>query len=550
MLYRDISRILAFYLFGFAGVLLIPLALAIYYQYFTDFTTHPQPHTVEAFVWTIITTLAIASCCHMFSKGSKGSIYQREGIVLVVLLWLLTPLISAFPFIFSGTLTNPFQAYFETMSGLTTTGLSCMQAKKFDPNTNEEIAYEVIIPNVVPTKYTFYGNINPVKDPDTGEVLHEGIEAVSKALLFWRSMTNWLGGIGIVVLFVMILPMLGVGGKLLFQTEVAGPSKEGFTPRVTETAITLFGIYCILTFSEMFMLLFTNPEMPFLDAITISFSTIATGGFSIKNESIGAYHNVNTEIVVMVFMALGSINFALYYYLLMGKIYKFYNTEFFLWFTLIILFCSAGSYLLIGAPDNLMSGKTEGILSTGNAFREGCFQIVSSMSCCGFATANYDLWPYSVQMLMVMSMYIGGMAGSTAGGIKTIRHYMLFKISQYKVESLFRPSTVRIFRVDNKEVDTNAAILVLCFFLLTIAVSVGGTLLYVLDGLDLETAFGLVACNINGVGLAFRMAGPTQSAAFLSDFGLVNSSLIMLFGRLEYFTLLAVLIPSFWKQNS
>lgn len=548
MLWHDISRILGLFFLCFAGTLLFPLGLAIYYEYFTTPYFHPQPHVTMAFVESIVICVVIAGFLYWFGrKKSTGRIYRREGLALVVMIWFLTPVIAALPFCLSGTLTDPCQAYFEVVSGLTTTGASCMQGKKYNEE-GEEIPIKRIWCGTPEEVYVFWGNIPPVKDPRTGEVIHEGVEAVGRAILFWRSELNWLGGMGIIFLFATILPALGVGGKVLFQSEQTGPLKNSLTPRLKETAAHLWKIYAGWTVLEIILLMWTNDQMPLFDATTISFSTISTGGFSIKNTSIGAYQNDATEWVVIAFMIIGSINFSLYFYALSGKFFKLYDPELFLFIAILGVACAIGIPLLIGAPQELLTGVSK-LFDWGDAIRLGAFEIVSATTSTGFAVANYDNWPYAMQALLLIMMFVGGMSGSTSGGIKTIRHYMLFRIAQYRIESLFRPDTVRNLRIGDREVDNNSSILVLCFFLTVISVAVLATFIYILNGIDPQTAIGAVACMLNNTGAAFKMGGPTEGFAFLTDFGLMFSSILMILGRLEYFAVLAILVPAFWEQK-
>lgn len=550
MIYRDICKILGLCLFGFAAALVVPLLVAVYYQFLADPSIHPQPHTTLDFIFSILITLALAVGCHYTGRHSTARIYRREGLAAVVILWILIPAISALPYWISGTLKNPLAAYFEAVSGLTTTGSTAMQAKHYDPATGKEIPIVRVVKGVEDTTYTYYGTIEPVRDPATHQVLYEGVEAVSKALLFWRAFTQWLGGVGIVVLFVAILPILGVGGKVLFHTEMPGPIKDTMTPRIKETAIQLWKIYCGLTIILVALLMLTNAKMEWLDAVTTAFTTLSTGGFSIRNTSMAYYESAVTDWIVIVFMLLGSINFTLYYYILRGKIYRIYEPEFFLFLAIVFVTCSMASWYLIGTHKYPLNDVPDTVLTTHEAIRYGTFHVVSAMTTTGFSIVNYDKWPYAVQAIMLIVMFVGGMSGSTAGGIKIMRHYMLFRIAQFKIESLFRPKSVQIFKVGDKEVDTGAMMMVLCFFLLIISVSVAGTFLYILDGIDPVTSLGLVACMINCTGLSFRVAGPLDSCAFLSDFGYFVSSALMIMGRLEFFAIFAVLIPSFWKQNS
>jgi len=547
MLFRDISKIISMYLFGFVGALAIPFFLAIYYQ-FISLHEHPQPHTTVAFFESIVICLALAGLLRYFGRNASGHIFREEGLVAVVAIWFLTPALAALPFVLSGTLQNPIAAYFETTSGLTTTGATAMEAKKYDSD-GKEVPIIRVVEGVIKTKYVFFGTIEPVRDPVTHEIIHEGIEAVSKALLFWRSFIQWLGGGGIVVLFVTVLPFLGAGGRVLFQTEVTGPIKDALTPRIKETAIALWKIYLGLTVVEVGLLLLTNSKMEFLDAITIAFSALSTGGFSIRNSGIAYYNSAATEWAVVFCMILGSLNFSIYYFALRGKFYKIFKPEFVLYFSIIVVASLLTIWFLVGQPKQVLSETALSVYSWADSIRYGVFHVVSAISSSGFSTVNYDIWPYAGQVILLILMFVGGMSGSTAGGIKIMRHYLLFRILQHKIELLFNPKRVQALKVSGKEVDSSAIMMIFCFFVLVIVVSVAGTLFYVLDGVDPQTSLSLVACMINDTGLIFRVGNPLDSCAFLSNFGYLLSCVLMILGRLEFFAIFALLVPSFWKQN-
>ncbi|MEC7839197.1 MAG: TrkH family potassium uptake protein [Chlamydiota bacterium] len=550
ILYRDICKLLGYYFFGLTATLCIPFILATYYEYVAAPEIHPQPHSTIAFLGAILVCLLAGGICYSIGKKSTGNFYRREGIFVVVLIWFLSPAVAALPYSFSQTLTNPFQAYFEGASGLTTTGSTTLTAKKFDDKTGKEIPIKKVVPGVHDTVYSFYGTVNPVRDPETGEVLYEGIEAVSKAILFWRSFTQWLGGMGIIVLFVAVLPALGVGGKQLFHAEMPGPVKDSLTPRIKETASQLWKIYLGISALEIIILLVTNSEISFLDAFTITFSTVSTGGFCIKNTSIGAFASSTTDWVIMIFMFISSINFSLYFYAIRGKIFRLYDRELIIYIALLLTACGLTSYFIAGTEKLLLNNSQAGVFTNEEAVRYGFFQIISAQTTTGFTNIDYDIWPYTAQVILIIVMFFGGMAGSTSGGMKIMRVYMLFRIAQDKIESSFRPESIRTFRIGNSDVDSGASIRVLCFFLILVSIATLATFLFMMDGLDPETAFATTACMINNIGIGFRMTGPTESCAFMTNEALSLSSFLMILGRLEFFAILAVLVPAFWKQHS
>ena len=297
-------------MFGFTITLLVPLALSIYYQYYVPASDHPQPHAMYYFIETIAISFLLGACLWFIGRRAKGTLYRREGIAVVVVIWFLLPALGGLPFFISGTLKNPFAAYMESISGFTTTGSTTMEAKHFDPSTGKEMPIVRTVKGSINTTYTYYGTIEPVRDPKSGKIIHEGVEAVGKALLFWRSFIQWLGGGGIVILFLAILPALGVGGKVLFHTEITGPIKEAMTPRIKETAIQMWRIYLGLTVIVILLTRLANTNIDWFDTITIGITALSTGGFSVRNASIAAYHSPSLEWAVIFGMLLGSINFS------------------------------------------------------------------------------------------------------------------------------------------------------------------------------------------------------------------------------------------------
>ncbi len=545
MYYSDICRVLGRFFYAFAALMLIPFGLALYYDYYVK---DIYPTCTYAFLWTAVLTALVGLILSFFGRKSKKNfrLFRRESLLTMVLVWLLAPLVSMLPFIFSSTLESPFLAYFETVSALTTTGSTVMCPKKYEGLN--EVAYIDKDYGDLGAYYIYNGTIEPIRNTEN-KIIVEGIEAVAKPILFWRSFLNWIGGLGIIVIFSAVLPVLGMGGKIFLFAEMTGPVKEGFTPRIIETARHLWKIYLFISAAQLILLLFTNPLLSFFDAVCITFSTVSTGGLSVKNQSIASYANPATEWVVIIFMFLGSVNFYLFYFLIKGKIYRLYNPELLAFLAIILIsgFFTAGQ--LYGFDRVSLDGSVQGSYTATEALRYGFFQTVSAQSSCGFATANYDQWPYVVQALMLILIFIGGMSGSTSGGMKVIRPMMLFRVVCNKIELLFRPATIRQLRIGKEEFGLESAQMVFCFFAAYIAISVAAVFLFTLDHVDPETALGLVSATINNSGLGFRQAGPTLSCAFLSPFGAMLGSFLMLLGRLELFAILVILVPAFWKQT-
>ncbi len=544
-----ISRVLSKYLFYFTALFAIPLAVAIYYQLFGDNSSHPQPHSVGAFFLSFLISLAAAVGFRFLGRNATGQLYRRESLIAAVLIWLATSLIAALPFYFSGTLTNPIDACFEAMSGLTTTGSSLIAPKAYDPTTGEEKEIYITHTHIPHRTYSYYGTVAPIRDPVSQLVTHSGIEAVSKAVLLWRSLLQWIGGMGIVLIFLSVLPAIGVGGKFLYQAEATGPIKEGITPRVQQTASLLWKLYLFLTLLEISLLIWTNGAMPIFDAICIALSNISTGGFSVRNDSIASYQNSTTEWIVLLFMIAGSINFSLYFHCFRGTSLRSHLPDLFLFLSIALIGSLLVSFFLIGSPQTSLEGAQQEFYSFGTALRQGFFQAISAQSSTGFITADYNQWPFPSQMFLLLLMFIGGMAGSTAGGIKTSRFYILYKIILHRLELLYRPDSIRKLTIGSAEVDDKNALTVLSFFCIAVFFSILGTVIFILDGIDPETALGLMAGLVNNTGLGFRAAGPTDSLVFLSPLSKLLSIFWMLLGRLEFFAILLLFLPSFWKNK-
>ncbi len=533
-------KILSKYLFYLSILLVAPLGMAAFYQFFSK--SHPQPNSFFAFLWTIVTCVLLAALFRFFGRNAPGQLYRRESVLTVVLIWLLTSSVSALPFIFSGTL-RPLDAYFEAMSGLSTTGASMLTPKAYDGNTGAEVPIRITNPHVPEKTYVYYGTVAPIREPSSGLITHFGIEAVSKALLFWRSLMQWIGGIGIVVIFLAVLPALGVGGKFLYQMESTGPIKDEISPRIRDTASQAWKLYAVFTVLLIALLSWTNSDIPFFDVLCTSFSTISTGGFSVRNGGIGSYHSFSLEVIVMIFMILGSINFSLYFQMLRSKFFKRSDRDlppmpdFFLFIAVLVLGSLIISCFLISD------------FGWKEAFRQGIFQAISMQTTTGFFSTNYNLWPFAPQMLMLILMFIGGMSGSTAGGIKTPRFYIAYKILLHRLESIFRPDSVRKLYIGKSEVDDKNALTVLTFFCIVIFFVTLGTISLVFDGVDPETSLGLIACFLNNVGIGFRAAGPMETLNYLSPFSKILAIFWMLLGRLEFFIVLLLFLPTFWKNR-
>lgn len=554
MLFRIIWKIVGTFLLGFSFTLFLPLCVAVYYEYIILIPPQPlaEPSTFP-FIYTFLISLLVALAFFWMGRQAKGiELYRKEGLASVVLIWFIIPVIAALPFLFARTVEKPLHAYFEAVSGLTTTGATVFVAKKYDARTQIEVPYIDTVCGERDTHYRFFGTIKPIRTLD-GTIIAEGIEAVGLPLLLWRSFIQWLGGLGIIVLFIAVLPALGVGGKILFQAEVPGPLKETLTPRLKETAAVLWKIYLGLTVIQIFLLKFTNEHMTWIDASSITFSTLSTGGFTPRNGSIASYQSTVTEWIVIAFMILGSLNFSLYFYWLRGKFYHLFDRELIVYLIVIIIAGIFAASNLVGTEKVPLKvpliGQTSVLFDWADAIRTGFFQTISAQTSTGFATANYDQWPYVIQVLMLILIYWGGMSGSTSGGIKMMRHIIVFRTVQDKVELMFRPEAMRSVKIGQRRVDKDVAMTVLCFLVTLVTFAILGTFLLCFDGLDPETALSVITSSINNSGMGWRESGPADSFAFLSDFGLILTSIWMILGRLEFFAILVILVPTFWQER-
>jgi trk system potassium uptake protein TrkH len=550
MNWKSIFRVLGDYLFMFSATLAFGFALSLYYQFYVPRIAHPAHHASFGFAMTGILCLVTAAAFKIWSREEERSPIQlREGLLIVLAVWVLTSIFGALPFNFSGTLDHFIDSWFESVSGLTTTGSSILHAKLYN-DVGEELPIHYIYSGFQKVDYTFYGTVAPAVDA-AGKTVLVGIEAVPKALIFWRSFLHWYGGMGIVLLFVAFLPLLGAQGRTIFRYESTGPMFAPLFPRVRDTAIVLLQIYLFLTAANILALLITNPSIPLFDAICVAFSTISTGGFAPRNASVGTYNSAATDFVTIFFMAAGGINFALYYDVLKGRFYKIFEPEFLTYIGLLLGLSGIAAWGIYGAPKILLTGPlpTPEHYNFFDSIRYGAFQVVTCMTNTGFSTCDYDQWPFISQAMMLVSMYLGGMAGSTSGGLKIIRVCILWQCMRHGIISHFRRSEVRLVRVGAREIGQETIIGVLTIFLIMVAASLVGVLLLIANGVDPETSLGLNGCMINNTGSSFRAAGPTESCAFLSPFSKTVCIIWMFIGRLEYYAWFAVLLPSFWKKR-
>jgi trk system potassium uptake protein TrkH len=362
------------------------------------------------------------------------------------------------------------------------------------------------------------------------------IEVVPKNILYWRAMTHWIGGMGIIVLTVAILPFLGIGGLQLMIAEMPGITPDKLHPRMAATAKRLWGIYVIFTAAEV--LLLWVGEMGFFEAVCHSFATMATGGFSTRNASIAAFGSYS-QYVIIVFMLLAGINFTLHYLFLHRNFKKvFSNEELKLYFWII---STVTVFLTVG----LLMSKYSGFES---AFRDTLFTVTSIITTTGFVTANYYQWPSYLWILIFALMFIGGSAGSTGGGVKVIRHLLLLRNSWQELKRSIHPQAIITVKYNGKSVSQQLIFNVMAFFLVYVLLFSAGTIILSLLGNDFETSIGASIASLGNIGPGIGHVGPVDNYAFFSPFSKWLLSFLMLLGRLELFTVLIVVSPVFWRR--
>ena len=472
MNYRLVLNYLGLILLYYPAVFLLPIITALYFG--EDFLPFVYPSVVSLITGSLLT----------LSKPKSDVAKYREGYAIVGICWLLVALIGSLPYIYYGF--SPIDAFFETMSGFTTTGATVI----------------------------------------------ERVEDLPRSLLLWRSLTQWLGGMGIIVLFVAIFPALAKRGETLLQAEVPGLKIEKIKPRVRDTAIRLYFTYMVLTIAEISLLKILG--MSLFDAVNHAFTTLSTGGFSTHTESIAFFNDPRIEFVIFVFMILGGTNFTLTYYLLRGKI-KF-DTEF-LFYIFVLLTASVIVTLL-----NLNRFGIESI-------RYSFFQVASIMTTTGYTTSDFDTWSDSAKILILVLMFVGGSTGSTGGGIKVARIYLLIQYSISQILKSADPRTARVIRFNGEIVSKEILHNVTAFFVLYVLIFVVSTFIVSLFGLDFVTSVSAVAATLNNVGPGLGSVGASEPYTYLPPAVKIILSLDMWIGRLELFTVLSLFIPSFWRER-
>jgi trk system potassium uptake protein len=434
-----------------------------------------------------------------FMSRKSRKLRNRDGFIIVTFSWIITALAGALPFYISGAIPNFTDAFFEAMSGVTTTGASILGNQQTLPH------------------------------------LQNGIESLSHGLLFWRSFLQWIGGMGIILFTIAILPLLGVGGVQLFKAEVPGPVTDKLRPRVRETAKLLWIVYLGITVLETLLLGIAG--MGWFDAVCHAFTTMPTGGFSTKNASIEAYNSGAIEYIIIIFMIIAGTNFSLHFRAISGNFNSHItDKEFKVYFSL-IFFVTAIIFLRLAL---------HGEISEEN-FRASLFQTVSLVTTTGFSSADYELWPYFVQCVLLCLMFIGGMGGSTGGGMKIIRVFVLFKYMALATQRMLHTKAIIPIRIGNRFISEDVISNTLGFFLFYVSIFIFTTIALTLMNVNLESAIGAAASAIGNIGPGLADFGPTDNYALLPDLGKWLLTFCMLLGRLEIFTIIVIFSKVFWK---
>lgn len=459
--------------------------------------------TVELSLAALL-TLMVGIILMLITRNHTKQLSKREGYLVVTIGWILMTFSGMLPYLLTDVFTDVSSAFFETMSGYTTTGSSVLA----------------------------------------------DIEVVPKGVLFWRSITHWIGGMGIIVLAIAILPLLGIGGMQLFTAEAPGPSSDKLHPRITDTAKRLWFIYVGFTTIETLML--WGAGMSLFDAVNHAMSTVSTGGFSTKNASVSFWNDQPMiQYIILVFMFLAGVNFVLTYFAFTGQIKRLFRDEEFRFYSRMILVCSAlVSIVLMLDVDMLEStfnhpqlfGKIE------SSIRHALFQVIAVVTTTGFVTADFTAWTPLLTLLFFGLMFMGGSAGSTSGGVKGVRHYLMIKSGLLEFNRALHPNAVLPIRYNKGIVQENVLHTIYGFFILYMISFIIGALVFSFLGLDFVTSIGVAASSLGNVGPALGDFGPAFSFYEMSTGSKWWASFLMLLGRLELFTVLILFTPFFWKK--
>ncbi len=476
--------------FNLVGVVLLFSSIFMLIPFFASFFYKGED--VSALGLSFLITFFAGLLTYFFTKSQqKLELKHRDGFAVVTVSWLIMSFFGSLPYTMSGVASSFTNAYFESMAGFTTTGASVL--------------------------------IN--------------LEELPKGILLWRSLTQWMGGMGIIVFSLAILPMLGAGGMQLFKAEVPEIGVEKLRPRIIDMAKSLWYIYAGLTI--VLVILLSISGLDFFDSLCHAFTTMATGGFSTKNASIAYFQNSYIDIIITAFMFLAGINFSLHFYALRGNLSRFAKSSEFKFYCFVV-----SVSIIIVTVSLIMSGYS----SIFTALRHASFQVISIMTTTGFATADYEVWPVLSQMILLCLMFFGGMVGSTGGGMKQVRILLMFKQAYRELYHLIHPHALTALKLDERNIPKETLGGIWGFLFLFILISAIATLCMTALGLDMITSASTVISAMSNVGPALGNAGPTDNYYSIPVAGKWVLLLCMLVGRLEIYTVILLFMPLFWRK--
>lgn len=447
---------------------------------------------ITAFVYTMALTGILGSLTLLIKPKNKN-LYPRDGFAVAAIGWILISFFGALPFVFSGAIPSLVDSFFEASSGFTTTGASILR----------------------------------------------DVEILPRGIMFWRSFTHWIGGMGVLVLTMALLPSIGSGSFQIMKAESPGPAPGKLVPKLRQTAKILYGIYILITIVQIILLVFAG--MPLYDSALHTFGTVGTGGFGIKNLSVGHYNNTAVDIIITIFMLICGANFALYYQALKGNIKGIFKDEEFRLYGAIV----AASILIIAFNINGTYFK-----SFWESLRHAAFQVSSIITTTGYSTTDFNLWPTLSKIILFFLMFIGGCAGSTAGAIKNVRVLLLFKVMKRDLMKIIHPRAVYTVKFGGKAVDEKTLSEVAAFFFMYMLIYAVEVLVVSVDGFDMVTTLSSVAATLGNIGPGLGMVGPMGNFADLSYVSKFVLSIGMIIGRLEIYPILLLMIPTFWRRTA
>lgn len=462
-------------------LLLIPFFVALFYG----------QGDANAFLYTVLLMIPIALILIKI-KGKKNEIYAKEGFLTVGLAWIVISFFGALPFVFSGAIPSLVDAFFETSSGFTTTGAS---------------------------------------------ILTE-IQSLPKGILFWRSFTHWVGGMGFLIFILALMPTFSGNTIHLLKAESPGPTPGKIVPKIKQTAKILYAIYFVLTLIETIFL--KSAGLSWYDSIIHALGTAGTGGFSNMNASVAAFNNPAVEWIITIFMLLFGVNFVLYFQLIRGNAKAFFKSEELKWY-LIAVFAS----IIIIAVNIIPFNHGD----VTKSIRDSAFQVSSIVTTTGYATVNFNLWPTLSKVILIMLMFMGAMAGSTGGGIKTIRIVIIFKAIRREIDKILHPRRVKSVKIDGNVVEEETISGVFLFIFAYIIISLIAIFIVSFDNFDITTTVTSVIATLSNIGPGLEMVGPAGNFSVFSDLSKLVLSFCMLAGRLEIYPMLILFSPSLWKKN-